>query len=58
MTAESTDGPKSLVAALTGAAVPSSLTDVLRQPAQQVDIAQFVALRAAACVGPTTQTWR
>jgi serine phosphatase RsbU (regulator of sigma subunit) len=51
MDGESTDDPGATVAALAGAVVPSSLPEDLPQPARRMDIAQFVALRAAACVG-------
>jgi serine phosphatase RsbU (regulator of sigma subunit) len=51
MNGASSDDRAALVAALAGAAVPSSLSDVLPPSSRRMDIAQFVALRAAACVG-------
>ena len=51
MNGDSTDDLIATGAALIGAVVPSSLSDDLPQPAGGMDIAQFVALRAAACVG-------
>ena len=51
MSDESIDASAPIVAVVAGTEVPDRLTDSLELPATSLDIAQFIALRAAACVG-------
>jgi serine phosphatase RsbU (regulator of sigma subunit) len=48
---ESVDAVPPLTSVVAGTEVPDRLTDSLELPATALDIAQFIALRAAACVG-------